>query len=57
MTTQRVRRVVDAAFKIEAVHRMEVRRARKIPVTEIARDLRFRPDMLPTWVAHTLRME
>ena len=49
MTTTRARRVFDAAFKIEAVRRLQERRAQKVPVTEIARDLDVRPDMLRTW--------
>ena len=43
------RRVFTAAFKMEAVRRMEEQRALKIPVSEIARDLDVRPDMLRTW--------
>ena len=49
MTKKRARRVFDAAFKIEAVRRLQERRAQKVPVTEIARDLDVRPDMLRTW--------
>jgi len=49
MRSKRERRVFTAAFKMEAVRRMQEQRALKIPVTEIARDLDVRPDMLRAW--------
>lgn len=49
MTKKRARRVFDAAFKIEAVRRMEERKAQKVPLTQIAQDLDIRPDMLRAW--------
>jgi transposase len=49
MTKKRTRRVFDAAFKIEAVRRMEERKAQKVPLTQIAQDLDIRPDMLRAW--------
>jgi transposase len=49
MTKNRVRRQFDAAFKVEAVRRMEERLAVKVPLTTIARDLNVRPEQLRMW--------
>ena len=49
MTKKRVRRQFDAAFKVEAVRRMEERLAVKVPLTTIARDLDVRPEQLRMW--------
>lgn len=49
MARKRERRAFTAAFKIEAVRRMEEQKALKIPVTEIAREFNVRPDMLRSW--------
>jgi transposase len=49
MTKRRVRRQFDAAFKVEAVRRMEERRAVKVPMATIARDLEVRPEQLRMW--------
>ena len=54
MTKKRVRRAFDATFKIEAVRRMEERKAKRVPLVEIAQDLGVRPDLLRRW-AHQLR--
>ena len=49
MTKKRVRRQFDAAFKVEAVRRMEERQAVKVPLATIARDLDVRPEQLWMW--------
>jgi transposase len=43
------RRFFDAAFKLEAVRRMEERRAQGVSLTQIGRELDVRPDMLRAW--------
>lgn len=43
------RRVFSPAFKLEAVRRMEERRARGVSLTQIGRELEVRPDMLRAW--------
>ena len=49
MRKKQERPVFTAAFKMEAVRRLDEQRALKIPVTAIARDLAVRPDMLRAW--------
>ncbi len=49
MPKKRVRRQFDAAFKVEAVRRMHERRAVKVPLATIARDLDVRPEQLRMW--------
>lgn len=49
MTRKQARRVFSAAFKVEAVRRMEEQRTLKVPLTVIARDLEVRPDLLRSW--------
>ena len=49
MAKKRARRQFDAAFKAEAVRRMEERRAVKVPLATIARDLDVRPEQLRMW--------
>jgi transposase len=49
MSTKRVRRTFDAAFKIEAVRRMEERVATQVPLSAIARDIGVRPEQLRSW--------
>ena len=49
MRKKQERPVFRAAFKMEAVRRLDEQRALKIPVTAIARDLAVRPDMLRAW--------
>jgi len=49
MVKKRVRRQFDAAFKVEAVRRMEERQAVKIPLATITRDLDVRPEQLRMW--------
>ena len=49
MVRKRTRRVFTAAFKLEAVRRMEEQRALKIPMVEIARDLNVRGERLHAW--------
>ena len=49
MTKKRVRRQFDAAFKVEAVRRMEERLAVKVPLATIARDFDVRPEQLRMW--------
>jgi transposase len=49
MAKKRVRRKFEAAFKVEAVRRMEERRAVKVPMATIARDLDVRPEQLRMW--------
>lgn len=46
MAKKRVRRQFHAAFKREAVRRMEERRAVQVPLATIARDLDVRPEQL-----------
>jgi transposase len=53
MSKKRVRRTFDAAFKQEAVRRMQEQQARRVPVAVIARELDVRPDLLRQW-ARTL---
>jgi transposase len=43
------RRVFTAAFKLEAVRRMEERRSSGVNLTQIGRDLGVRPDQLRKW--------
>ena len=43
------RRFFSAEFKLEAVRRMEERRAAGVSLNQIARDLGVRPDMLRAW--------
>ncbi len=43
------RRVFSAEFKVEAVRRMEERRAAGVNLTQIGRELGVRPDMLRKW--------
>ena len=49
MAKRRVRRQFDAAFKREAVRRMEEHRAVQVPLTTIVRDLDVRPEHLRRW--------
>jgi transposase len=49
MAKKRARRQFDAAFKGEAVRRMEARLAVKVPLSTIARDLELRPEQLRRW--------
>jgi transposase-like protein len=49
MPKKRVRRQFDAAFKVEAVRRMQERRAVKVPMATIARDLEVRPAQPRLW--------
>ncbi len=49
MAKKRVRRQFDAAFKVEAVRRMDERRAVGVPMATIARDLELRPEQLRRW--------
>jgi len=43
------RRVFSAEFKLEAVRRMEERRAGGVNLTQIGRELGVRPDQLRKW--------
>lgn len=43
------RRVFSAEFKVEAVRRMEERRAGGVTLTQIGRELSVRPDQLRKW--------
>ena len=43
------RRVFSPEFKLEAVRRMEERRAQGVTLTQIGRELDVRPDMLRAW--------
>jgi transposase len=43
------RRSFSAEFKLEAVRRMEERRAAGVNLTQIGRELGVRPDMLRKW--------
>lgn len=43
------RRVFSPEFKLEAVRRMEERRAQGVPLTQIGRELEVKPDMLRAW--------
>ena len=49
MARKRERRKFDAAFKIEAVRRMQERRGLKVPLSQIARDVGLRPEQLRRW--------
>ena len=49
MAKTRERRQFDAAFKVEAVRRMQERQTLKIPLAEISRDIGVRPDQLRAW--------
>jgi transposase len=49
MKKKRERRVFTAAFKMEAVRRMEEQRALKVPMAAIARDLNVRGERLHAW--------
>jgi transposase len=44
-----MRRGFSPEFKVEAVRRLEERRAQGVSVTQIARELDVRPDMLRVW--------
>ena len=55
MARKRERRQFDAAFKMEAVRRMQERLALKISLAEIARDLDVRPDQLRAWARQLAR--
>ena len=43
------RRVFSAAFKLEAVRRMQERRPQRVSLAQIGRELDVRPDMLRAW--------
>lgn len=43
------RRVFSPEFKLEAVRRMEERRAQGVSLTQVGRELDVRPDMLRAW--------
>ena len=43
------RRFFSPEFKLEAVRRMEERRAQGVSLTQIGRELDVRPDMLRAW--------
>jgi len=43
------RRAFSAEFKLEAVRRMQERRAAGVSLSQIGRELGVRPDMLRTW--------
>jgi transposase-like protein len=43
------RRFFCAEFKLEAVRRMEERRAQGVSLTQVGRELDVRPDMLRAW--------
>ena len=43
------RRYFSAEYKLEAVRRMEERRAQGVSLTQIGRELEVRPDMLRAW--------
>ena len=43
------RRFFSPEFKVEAVRRLEERRAQGVSVTQIGRELDVRPDMLRAW--------
>ncbi len=45
----RGRRFFTPEFKLEAVRRLEERRAQGVSVTQIGRELDVRPDMLRAW--------
>ena len=45
----RKRRVFSAEFKLEAVRRVEERRASGVSLNQIGRELGVRPDMLRAW--------
>ena len=49
MTKKRERRQFDAAFKVEAVRRMQERLAVQGSLADIARDLQVRPEQLRGW--------
>ena len=49
MAKKRERRQFDAAFKMEAVRRMQERLALKVSLAENSRDLGVRPDLLRSW--------
>ena|SRR6185437_4324718 len=46
---QRTRRSWSAEFKVEAVRRLEERRANGVSVAQVARELGLRADVLATW--------
>lgn len=46
---QRKRRMFSAEFKLEAVRRVEERRALGVRLTQIGRELDVQPDLLRTW--------
>ncbi len=49
MAKKRARQQFDAAFKVEAVRRMEERLAVKVPLSTIARDLELGQEQLRRW--------
>lgn len=49
MTKKRSRRAFDAAFKMEALRRMDEQLALKIPLSVISRELGVTPAMLQRW--------
>lgn len=55
MAKKRERRQFDAAFKIEAVRRMQERLVLKVPLAQIARELEVRPDQLRAWSSRLAR--
>ena len=46
---QRQRRMFSAEFKLEAVRRVEERRALGVSLTQIGRELDVQPDLLRAW--------
>jgi transposase len=46
---QRTRRIFSAEFKLEAVRRVEERRALGVSLTQIGRELDVQPDLLRAW--------
>jgi transposase len=48
-TNERQRRFFSAEFKLEALRRMEERRAQGVSLTQIGRELDVRADMLRAW--------
>ena len=49
MQKRQQRRVFEAAFKVEAVRRLQERLANNIPLSVIARELDVRPQQLRGW--------
>lgn len=46
---KRTRRSWSAEFKVEAVHRLEERRAKGVSIAHVARELGLRADVLASW--------